>query len=104
MKRLALALAVIGSTGSLRAAPAAGDPATISPPGDAPVVPAGQERTLRVWAPANQNWTTSRDGEVVTLKPAAAAGDDAGTGEGDEATDDPRGRRDEDGPEGPAPV
>ncbi|OAZ39530.1 hypothetical protein A9Z40_06710 [Microbacterium arborescens] len=44
------------------------------------------------------------DDALDALLASAAAGDDAGTAEGDEATDDPRGRRDEDGPEGPAPV
>ncbi|MDG3003383.1 alpha/beta hydrolase family protein [Paludisphaera mucosa] len=36
---------------------------------------AGDERTLRVWAPSNQAWTLSREDDLATLKSSPAAGD-----------------------------
>ncbi len=69
MLGLAFALATIASQPMiLTPGDLAGPPLAVS-------LGADEQRTLRVWAPANQEWTTARDGDVVTLKPRSVSGE-----------------------------
>ncbi|WP_165249077.1 alpha/beta hydrolase [Paludisphaera soli] len=88
MKRLALvlasrALAVLAiAAGSplVAAEPPPGASAMIYTPADLPAladgVPLGPDetRTLRLWGPANRDWSATREGDVLTLRSAAAPG------------------------------
>lgn len=69
MMSLALAIAAVASS------------PMIFTPSDLPRIAQGvplgadEERTLRVWAPSNEQWSLSREGDVVTLSSASVPGD-----------------------------
>lgn len=69
MMSLALALAAVATS------------PTLFTPSDLPRLSQGvtlgpdEQRTVRVWAPANQQWSLTREGDVITLKPATIPGE-----------------------------